>query len=340
MPKAKPVQRQILRLSALVSYLQKRRIATIDDICKDLGTTKLQLIKDVDQINLCGLPPYSPHDYVTIIIEDDDTLELLLDGVFSRPVSFARQEACAVDFALTQLPKEVQRGSKDLIENLRKKLLGIVPVKELPRDDDDNDGSDSQPEETHLMQSLHDRSGLAELLSFLQSAIDGRRVIEIVYFTASRDELTKREVEPLAIVRESSETFLIAGCRLRNAPRSFRVDRIAEYRLTDEVFEFPKNLDIRKYRPLTSLASAKDGTEVRIAIEPGAAERFRRIWPFASFESTDAGGAVATIHTRNPEFLYSFLLPYEGDATIIAPKDVREGAANYLRKMLDLHRLL
>jgi predicted DNA-binding transcriptional regulator YafY len=45
---------------------------------------------------------------------------------------------------------------------------------------------------------------------------------------------TVRVVEPAGLVGTRHGWYLAAWCRLRQAPRAFRIDRIAAVRLTDE----------------------------------------------------------------------------------------------------------
>ena len=51
-----------------------------------------------------------------------------------------------------------------------------------------------------------------------------------------------RVVEPAGVLGTSKGWYLAAFCRLRQAPRAFRLDRIAEARLTQEPIA-PRPLD-------------------------------------------------------------------------------------------------
>jgi predicted DNA-binding transcriptional regulator YafY len=67
----------------------------------------------------------------------------------------------------------------------------------------------------------------------LDEAVRTRRVIVLHY--AGRDgELIERAVEPAALADTGGHWYLLAWCRLRDAPRWFRTDRIREAHLTTE----------------------------------------------------------------------------------------------------------
>ncbi|MEV5710769.1 WYL domain-containing protein [Actinoallomurus sp. NPDC052274] len=68
----------------------------------------------------------------------------------------------------------------------------------------------------------------------VEEAVATRRVVRFAY--AGRDGTrTEREVEPAALVAGARDWHLIGWCRLRGAPRIFRVDRIRQAALLEEI---------------------------------------------------------------------------------------------------------
>jgi proteasome accessory factor B len=57
--------------------------------------------------------------------------------------------------------------------------------------------------------------------------------VELTYHDFQARE-TVRVIEPAGVVGTRKGWYLVAFCRLRQAPRAFRLDRIAEARLTNE----------------------------------------------------------------------------------------------------------
>jgi proteasome accessory factor C len=70
----------------------------------------------------------------------------------------------------------------------------------------------------------------------LRTAVAERRVVELVYYSQGRDELSERLVEPNEVRSIDGTWYLAAWCRRAEAPRLFRVDRIRDLRLLDERF--------------------------------------------------------------------------------------------------------
>jgi len=70
-------------------------------------------------------------------------------------------------------------------------------------------------------------------LAAVEQAIVERRVLRIVYVDKTGDS-TARTVEPVAVLGVKPHWYLWAFCRLREAPRVFRLDRIGEATMLEE----------------------------------------------------------------------------------------------------------
>lgn len=70
-------------------------------------------------------------------------------------------------------------------------------------------------------------------LAAVERAIVEGRVVEIAYVDKT-DELSSRTVEPVAVLGVQPHWYLWAFCRLREAPRVFRLDRIRSATVLDE----------------------------------------------------------------------------------------------------------
>jgi predicted DNA-binding transcriptional regulator YafY len=87
-----------------------------------------------------------------------------------------------------------------------------------------------------------DVSDPAELASHvIQQALLASVALQLTY-RDGRDCETERVVEPVGLVGARNGWYLAAWCRLRQAPRTFRLDRIARATLTDEPVA-PRSLD-------------------------------------------------------------------------------------------------
>lgn len=90
----------------------------------------------------------------------------------------------------------------------------------------------------------------------VEYAILESRVVTLDY-VAGNGRASDRDVEPLAVVGNAPNWYLWAWCRLRNAPRAFRIDRIRDAVLHDEIAP-DRGLDIDTYFPVVQEHSILD----------------------------------------------------------------------------------
>jgi predicted DNA-binding transcriptional regulator YafY len=97
---------------------------------------------------------------------------------------------------------------------------------------------------------LFDNMGLErpEPPSAVESAILEARVLTFGYVD-SNGTVSDRTVEPLAVVGDAPNWYLWAWCRLRGAPRAFRIDRIRRAVLHEEIAP-DRGIDIDDYFPV------------------------------------------------------------------------------------------
>lgn len=73
------------------------------------------------------------------------------------------------------------------------------------------------------------------LISTVNNAIDNSVLCELEYDSREKG-ITKRIIEPMAIVYKDRKRNLVAWCRLREDYRSFRLDRIGMIKLLSDTF--------------------------------------------------------------------------------------------------------
>ena len=68
----------------------------------------------------------------------------------------------------------------------------------------------------------------------LQGAVQRQRALRLTYYTATRDEVTERVVDPMRVLLVGGFAYLEAWCRRAEAVRRFRADRIDSCTELDE----------------------------------------------------------------------------------------------------------
>ena len=77
----------------------------------------------------------------------------------------------------------------------------------------------------------------------IERAFNSRNTLEIGYFDMNSAEVRKRKID----VYHKTRKYVIAYCHLRKAMRKFRTSRIASAKLTNQMYNIPKNFNKNDY---------------------------------------------------------------------------------------------
>ena len=211
---------RLARILALIPYVLDRDSVDIDEIKSRFNYTEAQLSKDLNTIFVCGLPGYGPGDLMEAYVNED---EVVIDAAdyFSKAPRLTPPEALGLLAAgLTVV------GSGEGSPALESAVTKLTKV--------------TMPEaDTSLVVDVMDRS---EYVGTLRQAATGTRKVEIVYRSVGKEEETKRVIEPWSVFTTLGRWYVHAHCNMVDDARTFRIDRIRELEVLDDLFEPPKKL--------------------------------------------------------------------------------------------------
>lgn len=168
-----------------------------------------------------------------------------------------------------------------------------------------------------------------EIFVRLTAAIRGHRRIALQYWTASRDEETRREVDPYHLACVDGHWYLVGHCHLRNDIRMFAPGRIRSLAQTDETFDLPGAFKIDEYLGRSFAVFRGDGDEshrVRLRFR-GEAVKYVRERPWHQSQvltPTDDGGLVVEFELSHLREVERWVLSWGSDCTVIEPAALRE----------------
>jgi predicted DNA-binding transcriptional regulator YafY len=138
------------------------------------------------------------------------------------------------------------------------------------------------------------------------------------YRSSSQKEAQWRELNPYALVHRRGWWYAIGYCHLRQALRSFRVDRIVDLALTDRFFQSQVDFDVHAF--LAKEDQDQVMLPVRIRFAPQAASLAldnRAFWD--AMEKLADGTMVVTFSTPDLEWAASTVLAYGPLVTVLEP---------------------
>jgi proteasome accessory factor B len=161
------------------------------------------------------------------------------------------------------------------------------------------------------------RPELAEIYAMIEAATRHRKRVTLTYQSAATGMVSKRDLDPYALVYREGAWLAVGWCHLRQEVRTFRVDRIHEAVMAPKPkspdFERPTDFDIKAYAQRSPWTFTSDAPEeVQLALAPEAAEIGNEDFGLAAVKRTDRDRILVTFDCGNLEFAATRVLAAKG----------------------------
>lgn len=299
----KPAQQRVARLLVMLPWLMERGEVSIAEMAAHFAMPEDELIRDLELAAMCGVGP-GVEDMIEVLI-DGTTASVGVKRFFERPLRLLRQEAFALVAAAeaaSVLPGADESGAlARALDKVRERLGAVVDV------------ADRTPPFTEVV----------------QRAVRNGEVLEITYWTASRDEITVRRIVPRLVFVQDGDFYVTADDERSGSERHFRIDRIHEVRETGE------RVPLRVVGPRSGewFADTNDVRTAVLRLRPDAlwvAERY----PLRRRSDLDDGGCEVELSVASEEWLARLLLRIGTSGEVVAPDEWRDLGERTARTLL------
>lgn len=296
---------RLTRLLNMVPYFVANPGITKSEAAAELGVTVAQLTTDLEQLWVCGLPGYGPGDLIDLSFEEE-TIEVTFSAGIDRPLRLTSTEATALLVALRALgelpgtadPTSVQ-GAIAKIESAAGVAAGGVVTRSAVESDPEN-----------------------PVIATVRAAVRHGRALDITYFSASRDAVTRRVVDPIRVVLVDNHSYLQAWCRQADGVRLFRYDRIDEATELDEAASVPASA----YDDSSSLDLFQDDDtlpQARLLIAPDHAWVLD-YYPMTDIVVRDDGSVEASMRFASPSWMARLMAGFGAGIRVLGPPELSE----------------
>lgn len=219
---------RIDRLFGIMTLLQSKKYVPAEKIASTFHISVRTVYRDIKALCEQGMP-ISFEQYKGYFI---------VKGYFLPPVMFSNEEANALllmeaivagfadksiqthyTTALNKVKAVMRGGEKERMEQLTEKIKLQIPSC-----------------------FVYD----FEYLTTLQNAISEKCIIDVDYKN-NKEEVSKRQIEPIGLVFYALSWHLIGWCHFRNEYRDFKVARILKLRNTGIPFRKTDHIDLNNY---------------------------------------------------------------------------------------------
>jgi predicted DNA-binding transcriptional regulator YafY len=175
------------QLTALRCFLAATRGVSLRDASRATGLTIKEVLRRLESISLCGVPPYSPNDYISYRLlgaGEDAVIDIQYAQHFARPLNFTMQETLALKYALDHFAAAADTESASLAGGLRDVLANALQGK----------AREVLAQNPHGFVVPRQTEHMRRLMSILAEAVDGRWITELEYYSSHRAKLGRRQV--------------------------------------------------------------------------------------------------------------------------------------------------
>jgi proteasome accessory factor C len=305
------------RLLALVPYLIARPGIPVEEAAADFGVSARQLRKDLELLWMCGLPGYGPGDLIDLSFEGD-TITVTYDAGMRRPLRLTAAEATALLVALRALADTPGIDDPDAV----RRALGKV----------ESAAGAARPAGVVVGLAMREEQIIPEVRDAVRDAVQRQRAVRMTYYTASRDEISERIVDPMRVLLVDGRSYLEAWCRSADGVRRFRLDRIEAIEVLAEPAVPPPHAEQQDvseglFRP------AADQQEAQLVLEPDA-RWVAEYYPVEDLEELPGGRARVRIRYSDTSWMIRLVLAQAGEVFVEEPAELREGVLDRAKAAL------
>ncbi|MCL2842143.1 MAG: YafY family transcriptional regulator [Oscillospiraceae bacterium] len=285
---------QTKRLFEILYILLDKKSIPAGELAAHFGVSTRTIYRDVDALGLAGIPVYTEKG-------KGGGIRLLPDFVLNKSILSAEEQ----DEILSALHGLSNIKTADTNQILQK--LSTVFNK---------------PTTNWLEVDFSGWNHEHDFFHDFKTAILERRVVRFDYYN-SYGEKRHRHVEPIQLWFKSRAWYLKAFCLTKRGVRLYKLSRIKNLTVTDEIFEpqdFPELTD-------TPDGAGERGQEMialRLRIAPEMAYRVFDDFYESMVERQPDGSFLATVTWPEDEWVYGFLLSFGESIEILEPVHIRD----------------
>ncbi|MGH1358640.1 MAG: helix-turn-helix transcriptional regulator [Burkholderiaceae bacterium] len=322
------------RVTSILLLLQTRSVVTARFLSEYFEVTERTIYRDIRTLENAGVP----------IGAEAGVGYFLEQGYRLPPVSFTLDEAAALllgekllvssldaaslqDFkqALNKIKAVIDSTDKDHLSSLDADIEVLPTGSQFPISD--------LHRKTHTTDGLEPSDTGDRWLRECRSMLVRRQIVQIEYSAQSSQGKSKRLIEPIGLFYYNWHWHLIAWCRLREAYRDFRLDRIAAFEPQAEQFPRHSRLTLQQY--LSEQPGREELLEVELLFAPEAA-RFvheqRYMFGFVD-EERQPEGVTMRFLTHVPQYMARWLLQYTDGVQIVRGEPIKTALRHYTAKL-------
>jgi len=174
-------------------------------------------------------------------------------------------------------------------------------------------------------------------IDVLTRASTQKRTVQMRYYSASRNETRRREVDPYCLRYVDGALYLIGYCHWRKDVRMFAVERIKSLTATDHPYQMPLHFDLDAYVEDALVVMRGKRIEVELEFDKATAAWVKdRLWhPSQKLMLLKGGRLRMTLTVADTRELVGWVLSFGSGVQVIKPASLLTAVKTEAKKILN-----
>lgn len=312
------------RLHAILIHLQSKKSVTAQEIADRFHTSVRTVYRDIRALEEAGIP----------VGAEAGKGYFIMEGYYLPPVIFSREEAGAIVMGAKLIEHHTDQSIKNHFTQALYKIKSVLKY----QDKDYLESLEKNIDVYTISAPVREEFPNA-FLTDIQTALATRRVLRFDYYANYNHQFTTREVEPLGLCYYNGHWHLIAYCRLREALRDFRPDRIMKLSIRETTFNPEVHESYRSH-----MDEVLRGSELREAVvifAPDIAQYIREQKFYYGFmeERPVDNGVEMKFTVPTYEYFARWLLTFGAKVSIVEPEPLKTLMHKFSQELFQHHQL-
>ncbi len=311
-----PVSTRLVRLLNMVPYFQANPRITRAEAAAELGVSVKQLEEDLNQLWMCGLPGYYPGDLIDFAFSGD-TIEVTFSAGIDRPLKLTSPEATGLLVALRALADIPGVVDPEAARSAIAKIEAAAGA--AGQDATAAVAASNKPLDKPAVEPAPVESRVA---AAVRTAVRYKRALALDYYSASRDTLTSRVVDPIRVLLIGGHSYLEAWSREADGVRLFRLDRIVDANELGEPAAPPQ--PALQAPPDTSLFDGDPSLpSATLRVAPSASWMFE-YYPMRDVRELPDGSCEAVMTYASDDWMTRLVLGFGSGVQVLQPESLAQ----------------
>ncbi len=295
------------RLLYILNLLRSRRTLNARRLAEECQVTERSIYRDIISLSEANVPIYYDNGYK------------IASSNFLPPLNFNLEEYSCLRLALESSPLARAGAKSGLLRQICAKIdAGLSQAT--------RDNRMTELDIAHIeIESTQKRERGAKFYGDIEKAVSDQLCVKLEYMTIEHG-LTQRTVEPYFIVFRRHAFYFVALCQLRREFRTFRIDRIQKFEMTDKRFSRRRGIRAADYFADSWQLYHGEAVEVVVHFKGRAAKivTSSRHHAKEEVESMDRDEALYRVTVNGTEEIRRWILGFGHEAEVIAPSSLRK----------------